>query len=336
MVPPIPAGPFCVWGPVSPPSHLQALLDPSSLPIREWGLTGVLAQPMMKASLGQPKRQLAGFATTYAVVDADGNLHESWDRDGQVMEAAKAANMIDWSMYLRGGMWNDTHIAPLPNGAMPRVYQGRDPVYVGVPQGLEFCAPGSEMAKAHRKVGWFTWGHLFDRRDPDSWRRHTEHYPSPDELDRSDYFWDTADLLKDTGRTLGFSMHGLMATSPCGTRIIWAKSNGLAVCELPSNPASTAEARELLKAQLGERPSLEQALGRAKPDRSPCGRCSCPPGVCGVQLRKASPASAKRQQKADFAERRDAIVQAMIDRFGLDEATAVRVFDLYLAQSDEE
>lgn len=304
----------------------MALLDPESLPIREWGISGRLLVPMAKAAPGEPVRRLAGWATTYARLGEDGTEYESWDRDDQLMEAAKSAATIDWSMYLKGGLWNDTHVAPLPNGRMPSVYAGRDPIYVGVPSGLEFCPPEHELAKTHRKAGWFTWGHLFDRHDPDSWRAYTSHRPSPNELDRADHFWETAQLLKDTGRTLGFSMHGLMATSPCGKRITWAKSNGLAVCELPSNADATAE---LMKAV--SRPSIERAMGRAKVGAPPCGRCRCPPGVCGQLLRKAKPTL-----NASDKERRQAVIEKLMERFNLTETDAATVVDVFIAQMLEE
>lgn len=289
-------------------------------------MSGRLLVPMAKAGPGEPKRRLAGWATTYARLDAEGREHDSWDRDDQLMEAAKSASMIDWSMYLQGGLWNDTHIAPLPNGKMPRAFAGHEPVYVGVPSGLEFCPPGHELAKAHRKAGWFTWGHLFDREDPDSWRRYTDHRPSPAELDRADHFWDTAQLLKDTGRTLGFSMHGLMATSPCGKRITWAKSNGLAVCELPSNADATAE---LMKAVVAL-PSIERAIGRAKVGASPCSRCSCPPGVCGQLMQKAKPVLT-----AEDKERREAVIKVLMQRFNLSEEDAAAAVDTFIVQTLE-
>lgn len=333
----------------------HVLLDPEITPVVAWHLTGTLVHvELVKGDVGHvPTRPLAGWATTYGKLGPDGQVLETVDRDGQVMDAAAEAGRIDWSGYVQGGLWNDMHRAPLPDGRMPAMARGRRATYVGTPRALEFCGATHPLAKAHRKVGYFTAGHLWDRRDPESWRRYGNHLPTPEELDRADHYWELADLVKGTDRPIGFSLHGLMATSPCKKRIIYARVNGLALCELPRNPDTTAEA-ELIKAfdiPEGSMP-LAQAIGRSRvgaAEPPPCGRCACPPGMCGQLLRKATgtawdtgpivshnvpphdPAPSPRTTRGQYEAHRADIVSRMMARYNLREEEANTFFDVWLS-----
>lgn len=265
-----------------------ALLDPTRMQTRRWSLAGYLVPALKGAALevaGEyvPQRQLVGWATTWGKLNPDGSVSETTDRDGQVMDAAAEMGKIDWSAYLNGGFWNDLHRQRLPDGKPPPFPDYKRDIIVGRPQGLEWCPPGHPIAEAHRKVGWITWGHLWDRNDPDSWRLTGDYVPEPQDLDRADYYWKLVNDLDDSSYRLGFSLHGLMATSPCGKRITYALINALALAPLPQDPDATIE---ILKGQ-GDDPIT--VLGRAKvgtTEPPPCGRCSCPPGVCGLVLRK--------------------------------------------------
>lgn len=263
----------------------------------DWRIDGTLAAvPMRKARrsdglIHQPTRPLAGWAMTYAQIASDGSLVETNDRDGQVMQAARGLGAVDWSAYIEHGLWNDTH----------------KPVFVGVPTFLDYCGQRQDgtlhpLAKAHRKVGFYTAGHLFDRADPQSWTRYAparphdqngfdvrdgdpQLTPTDEELDRADHFWHVASLLKGSGRPLGFSAQGTMLMSPCKTRIIAAAVSQEAVCELPVNPDCTAEVTDqrLLKGA-GTPISALMKARRGFTDR-PCGRCDCPDkGECGLYL----------------------------------------------------
>ncbi len=332
---------------------LHSIVDPTVVNVRPWGLSGLLVAEtaMLKDASTAPSRKMAGWATTWANIGEDGSLAEAVDRDDQVMDAASDIDKIDWSRYLDGGLWNDQHIAPLPNGQMPRRAQGKDPIYVGVPTGLEWCPPGHELAQAHRKAGWFTWGHLFDRRNPDSWRAHTTYVPTPTDLDRADYYFELANLMKaESDTSLAFSVHGLMATSPCGKRIVWATVNGLALCTVPSNPGATAELIRGLH-------TPDIVLGRAKvgtTEPRPCGRCSCPPGLCGQVLRKSQVndgtdvESGRESTGAEngpdttvtkrdrFIANRDKIISSIMRLHNVDESTANQWFDVFLATHNED
>lgn len=238
------------------------------------------AEPLRKASAGvdghEPSRALGGWATTYGKLGADGQVIPTWDRDDQVMDAARELEGIDWSAYLRGGggFWNDTHIGGRA---------GDRQIKVGIGTALGFHGPGSELAQDHGKVGWWTAGHLWDRADPSSWTLYTDYRPTPQDLDRADYFWDLATgPLRGADRTLGFSVDGLMRTSPCRRRIIWAAVQEVALAVGPANPDCTVEV--LHKAQ-----GVAQGFDFLRPgligfDALPaeCGRCRCPPGVCGL------------------------------------------------------
>lgn len=197
-----------------------------------------------------PRRQLGGWAATYGKVGPNGGIVPTEDREGHVFEAAAAVGRIDFSDYLKKGIWNDTH----------------GPVNVGVPTLLEHHGETSELAKAHGKVGWWTEGHLFDREDPRSWQEFTAYTPTPKDLDRADYYWDLANRLRGLPRDLGFSAEGKMLLSPCGKRIIWAAVNKVAVCEMPQNPDATAQPLR-----------LAVPVTASMIDADPCETCTCPP-----------------------------------------------------------
>lgn len=216
-------------------------------------------------------RPMGGWLATFGKLGPDGGIVPTVDRDGQVFEAARELGRIDWSPYLKGGKWNDTH---------------DDKVIVGLPVSLEFHDGTTPLSKSHGKIGFWTTGRLFDRNDPSSWdglgRRPTAH-----EFERADHFWSLAHLLKGLPRPIGLSAHGAYAASPCGKRIVYARVDEAAVCELPKNPDATLEALE----KAVRAPDLLEVLAKGSrvptAGGKPCGRCSCPPGACDGLLRKA-------------------------------------------------
>lgn len=277
-----------------------------------------------------PTRPLGGWIATYAQIADNGDLVPSRDREGHVFEAAGALGRIDWSDYLKKGKWNDTH----------------DPVYVGVPTGLEFHDQTTELAKAHRKVGFWTEGHLFDRRDPRSWSMFTDYEPTAKDLDRSDHFWTIATMLKGLPRPLGFSAHGKMILSPCGERIIWARVEENAVCEMPQNPNAVAVPLRLAVtggAAVTVRPEMVGKL--------PCDSCRCPPGARCKTLEKGAasiqggqfPAPDEVVNAANLVGQSvvdrsrsasDVLVQLLCERFGCNADTATRWIRQWLANQN--
>lgn len=192
------------------------------------------------------------------------------DREKQWFEAAQALGQIDFSEYLAKGRWNDTHLWD---------DKANTGVMVGIPTELEYHDETSPLAKAHRKVGWWTEGHLFDRHDPESWTRFGAE-PTAEDLDRADYYWQLGQLLKGTPRALGISAHGKMLLSPCGKRIIWAKVQHAAVCEVPQNPDSLLYPLR-----------MAVPIHRTMVGANPCESCACPPGACrDLRLLKATTA----------------------------------------------
>lgn len=233
---------------VSPPTKLRFELHGSVEPIR-------MAKAVQVGGVDYvPSRPLGGWLATYGKIAPDGSIVETRDRQGHVFEAARAVGQIDFSAYLKKGLWDDTH----------------QKVFVGRPTLLEHHDGTTELSKAHRKVGWWTEGHLFDRNDPRSWSLFTSYEPTAKDLERSDYFWTLATMLKGGARPLGFSAEGDMLLSPCKSRIImaWVKHN--AVCEMPQNPDSTAIP---LRLSTDDRIDLDM-LGA-----KPCDTCRCPPGA---------------------------------------------------------
>tara|TARA_R110000824_G_scaffold54028_2_gene149071 strand:- start:24996 stop:25988 length:993 start_codon:yes stop_codon:yes gene_type:complete len=242
----------------------------------------------------KPSRPLGGWLCTYAKIGPNGGIIESHDRDDQVFEAAQALGRIDFNDYLRKGIWNDTHnIDPDSPPDKPRKLPMAMRVFVGVPTMLEFHDKESPLAKAHGKLGFWTEGHLFDRRDPRSWTEFTDYEPTEKDLLKADYYWRLAELLKGTPRPLGISADGKMLLSPCKKRIIWAKINEAAVCEVPVNPDATIEPLLL---------GRPWRINREMVGGNPCDTCSCPAGACRNLLLKGSdlsPAEMKRAPAGD-------------------------------------
>jgi len=212
----------------------------------------------------EPARPFGGWLAVWGTLGADGRVTPQRDRQGHYFEAAQELGRIDFTEYLgKGRIWDDTHMWDHPEH--PEV--GR--IGVGVPTSLEYHGPTSELAKAHGKVGWWTEGHLFDRDDEASWRLFTTYAPTARDLERADYFYGLSTLLKGTPRDLGISAEGKMLLSPCKSRIIWAKIQRAAVCEVPQAPASTLQRLE-----------LAVPIRRGMLDAGPCDSCTCPAGAC--------------------------------------------------------
>ena len=236
-------------------------------------------------SAHKPVRRMAGWLTTYGKLADDGTVIPTRDREDQVMDAAKTARDIDWTDYIRGGLWNDHHRAFLPNGEWPPNAPGERgvEVFVGVPTALDFHDGTTPLSQAHGKVGFFTTGHLFDRSDPASWELYTDYQPNDVDLARADALWEIAQMLDGTDGSLGLSAHGVATLSRCGRSIIWAKIAQGAVVTGPCNPDATLD---LVK---GAQDVLS-VLGKARPATmvAPCGRCTCPKGTCAnTSLAKA-------------------------------------------------
>lgn len=269
-----------------------------------FSLSGAVV-PMAKGTeLGgwRPSRPFGGWLATYGTIGIDGKVTPTVDRQGHTFEAAgQALGAIDWTEYLAKGLWNDTHLKDLATWSdggttrtFPIVRETSDGVTAENPEDrrqswdlrhgafqrtkqralvgrggvLEFHDAESPLAKAHGKVGFWTEGHLWDRNDPRSWTAAGEYEPTSLDLDRADHFWTVATMLKGIPRPLGFSADGKMLLSPCETRIIWAKVNEVAVCEVPQNPHAVA-----LPLQ------LSVPLGSASVLARPCDSCRCPPGA---------------------------------------------------------
>ncbi len=259
-----------------------------------------------------PARPLGGWLMTYGKIGPDGGIVPTVDRDGHTVEAARQLGHIDWSTYLKGGRWNDTH---------------DEKVIVGTPTTLEFHDGTTALSKAHGKVGFWTTGHLFARNDPASWEG-LGRTPTPHEFDRADHFWDTAHLLKGTPRPIGLSAHGLMALSPCRKRIIFAKVTDAAMCELPVNPDATVEPLEL-----AVRTASLAFLRKGMVGADACRTCRCPPGACEGLLRKggvttgtlaaATPEDLEGAPHGGGAQAGD-VVTLIMQRNHVDRATAER------------
>lgn len=180
--------------------------------------------------LAQRTRPLGGWLMTYGKIGLNNVVIPTLDRDRQIAEYAAEFGRVDFGGYDR---WNDTH---------------RKSVIVGLPAPgrLEFHDVTSPLAQAHRKVGYWTEGWLFDRNDPGSWaglrdENGMPRMPTAHEFARADHFWHLALELEHSPRKLGFSADGIVVVSRDGTRMLYAVVNAAAVCELPVNPDSTAE-----------------------------------------------------------------------------------------------
>ena len=260
-------------------------MELQNLNLRTFKIAGALSAPQPAAvrplvkcefpgAAVPPSRPMSGWLMTYGQL-ANGRLTPTVDRDDQIADVARELGLVDWAPYVDGGVWNDTHNDE-PHDRFGQV--------VGYPLGLQFHDETSPLAKSHGKVGFYTWGYLLDRDQPENWR---DYKPSPRDLARSDHFWDLAKALAPTGRSLGLSAQGVCALSPCNKRILWAQVAKASLCELPKNPDATIEIGSV------DSPLAWLKKGMAS-DPSPCGRCRCPPGICAgapAPLAKAADAA---------------------------------------------
>lgn len=270
----------------------------------------------------RPSRALGGWLATYAQLGENGEVVPTKDRQGHIFEAAGTLGRIDFTEYLKKGLWNDTH----------------EPIHVGVPTSLEFHGLHeggryTALSKAHGKLGWWTEGHLWDRNDPRSWTLFTDYEPTSTDLARADYYWGLVTMLKGLPRPLGFSADGEMLLSPCGERIIWARVRKNAVCEVPQNPDAAAFPLQL--AVPGDRPLLPEMVGKR-----PCDSCRCPPGarcpvrplqlaVTATEHTVPTPEDLEGSPKAKSPEDASGgdlefLVQTICERQGCDRKTALR------------
>ena len=274
--------------------------------------------PDMRA---QRSRPMGGWLMTYGKIGPDGGIVPTVDRDGHIAEAASQLGSIDWSPFIERGVWNDNHTAEA----------------VGIPWSLEFHDGTTALSQSHRKVGFWTTGWLFDRRDPESWRGLLDEdgrprRPTATEFDRADYYYECAQALAGTPRPIGFSAEGDMVLSPCRTRIVWARVRKASVCDLPRNPDSTTEL-------LVQGSPLEQLRKGGRQ----CGRCACPPTERCEALLKGGAAPAEyvpgrggewRPPALDNPDHlqkwRRAMVPRMMALWRLTEADASRFLDEYL------
>jgi len=229
-----------------------------------WQLTGPLftVADMIKGMGAEPPplRAMGGWVTTYGTLGPDGGIIPTKDREGHTFEAARQLGLIDWTGYLTKGVGIWTH-----NHKGPRV---------GIPQALEYHDGSTHLSQLHRKVGFWTRGHLFEEGNEASWAALGKK-PTKKEFEHADQCWELADLEKGS-RGLGFSVEGKMRLSRCKSRILKASVVRAALLEFPHNPDATAEAMAkglafdfLRKGMLG---------------REECGKCSCPADGCEVAL----------------------------------------------------
>lgn len=268
-------------------------------------------------------RPMGGWLMTYGKLGPDGGIVPTVDRDDHIFEAASELGKIDWSPFITSGVWNDNH----------------SPVAVGIPWSLEFHDGTTALSQSHRKVGFWTTGWLFDRRDPESWRGLVDEggnarRPTREEFDRADYYYECAQSLAGTPRPIGFSAEGDMVVSPCRTRIVWARVRKASLCDLPRNPDSTTEL--LLKG------SPLEGLRKGMIGRGPCGRCSCPPEERCEALMKGgtSPAEYVPGGNGDWTmptgnaarleKWRRAMAPRMMALWRISENDALAVLDLYI------
>lgn len=196
--------------------------------------------PLVKGSSSVFTRPMAGWLMVYAMLADGGQMVPVVDRDGHYADAAKELGRVDWTEYRKGRKWNDSHLKA-PKG------HPDDKWIIGLSDGLEFHDGSTALSAAHRKVGFWTQGHLFDATDPRSWlgltdREGRPRSPTSEEFERADRMWQTAVMLKGTPRPLGLSADGMMALdSATRTRIQYAMVAQAAVCQLPKNHAATLE-----------------------------------------------------------------------------------------------
>lgn len=266
-------------------------MELANLHIERFRITGSVMplRSLMKATMADAKgysRPMGGWLMTYGKIGENGGVVPTEDREGHTADVASQLGLINWTKYLKGGVWNDTH---------------NEGVVVGlpIPGGLEFHDGTTELSNAHGKVGFWTAGRLFDKADPSSWLGLTDKLgkarrPTTHEFERADRYWALAHMLKGLPRSLMLSAHGLMALSPCGRRIIYAEVSAAAVCDLGINPDCTLDMmKAIAKIQGGDvTPMQLLAKGRRFPrvGLPSCGNCTCPAGACErITLAKGFP-----------------------------------------------
>lgn len=255
-----------------------------------WTLQGTL-EPLAKGP-GSLSRVLGGWLTTYGQIADDGSIVPTVDREGQVMEAASDISGIDWSGYMRKGLWNDRHDRT---------------TIIGRPLSLEYHDASSPFAQLHRKVGFYGTGALFDANDSESFG---DYKPSSRELSAADGYWQAA----QEPCNVSFSVDGVCKMSPCRKRVTnaWVDQMALYKGPLAHNPDAVVE-------QVGSTPF--EWLRKGMVGDGPCAKCVCAPGSCGLLRKGATPAVAG-VDKALESRRAKALIQLIIQLYGLDEASA--------------
>lgn len=238
---------------------------------------------MLKGTGAEPPslRRMAGWVTTYGTIGEDGGIVPTRDREGHTFEAARQLGLIDWTGYLSKGfgVWTHNHKGPR----------------VGIPQTLEFHDGTTDLSRLHRKVGFWTRGHLFERGVPESWALLGEE-PTGEEFDHADECWDLANGLLKGSRALGFSVEGRMRLSPCRSRILAAKVDRAALLEYPHNPDATAEAMA--------KGAAFGFLRQGMVGRRQCGKCSCPSSGCELRFAEGAPPPAPLRAQVSTAQMR--------------------------------
>jgi len=198
----------------------------------------------MDKGASEYSRPIEGWATTYGVIDANGKVIPTVDRENEVMLAAGKPGLLDASRYLSHGYLNDAHSERL----------------LGIPHSWVFSGLDDTRAQEHGKVGCWTNGHIIDRAQPASWANldgsprfrmlkdgtvvDRPWDPTPEEKDRADYYYETGVKSQGEGRTLGFSIQGKKAVSPSsdGTKqITYGIVTQCAVLPYPHNYDATVE-----------------------------------------------------------------------------------------------
>ena len=227
----------------------------------KFAIEGIVTVPMEKGD-GAYSRPIEGWATTYGVLDENGRIIPTVDRQGEIMYAASRPGLMDFSQYVKRGFINYKHKT----------------VLIGIPHEARFVGPEDELAHAQGKVGYWNAGHLIDRHDDRTWLspdgsiryRMTKRgevtdepwIPTPEELDLADHLWELGRKLQKTGRTLGFSIQGRKTKIKNGkdkARIVYATVHQCAILPYPHNYDATIE---VMGKGMGESPDV-LALARA-------------------------------------------------------------------------
>jgi hypothetical protein len=305
--------------------------DARVIPFRIDGeVTPITVEVMAKAVHGKrvPSRPLAGWLMVYATLGAKGEPVVLKDRQGHVHEAAKELGHIDWTPYLEKGSWIDNHRWLHPDGRLAEWGtrpEGGGRVHVGRAHSLAFHDGSTPLSLSHRKIGYFTSGELYDRKDPASWTG-LGRVPTPYEFERADHYWDLAHMLMGTPRSLCFSADGVMALSKDEAKLMWARVNHAGVCEIPQHPATTAQPMTMgVPTGLSRTPIeiMEMAMATDTAIRGhgvlTAGYQQLPAGL--------DPAKPGRTTLSEQVER---LIQTIMDRFQTDRASAERWVRAYV------